>query len=403
MIKRITAAVVYDHRQRPSADGKGPVEIRVTYGRKSYYVSTGIRVMRKEFAAGQIVNCPGRVEFNRRISIIYNKVLAYVNDCDENGIPISVQAIKDATMKACEMQSDKPLLLEWIESQIPLLTVGGGTRKHYVTLLSRLYQFGKIKTWRDATPQKIYEFDAWLHGLTKPQTIAEKSAGVPIEHIGNNAVYNYHKCMRSMLTRAVNFGKIEINPYDKLKGKFRKDRQENTEYLTEAEIDALMNVNVLPDSPLSLARDLFIFQLYTGLAYSDMQAFNLSDYKFVDGVWRNNGNRIKTGVAYVSELLPPAVEVVKKYGGKLPKIDNHIYNRNLKTLGAAAGIRTPLHSHLARHTFATMMLAAGVKIENVSKMLGHTNITQTQRYAKVLAESVHDDIQKVRIKLKQKQ
>ena len=67
----------------------------------------------------------------------------------------------------------------------------------------------------------------------------------------------------------------------------------------------------------------------------------------------------------------------------------------LKMLGMAAGITTRLHSHLARHTFATRMLRWGVKIENVSKMLGHTNITQTQKYAKVLAQSVHEDFAKV--------
>jgi site-specific recombinase XerD len=63
-----------------------------------------------------------------------------------------------------------------------------------------------------------------------------------------------------------------------------------------------------------------------------------------------------------------------------------------------AKIETRLHSHLARHTFATMMLRNGAKIENVSKMLGHTNITQTQRYAKTLAQSVYEDYELVREK-----
>jgi site-specific recombinase XerD len=60
-----------------------------------------------------------------------------------------------------------------------------------------------------------------------------------------------------------------------------------------------------------------------------------------------------------------------------------------------ANIPTKMHTHLARHTFATWMLRNGAKIENVSRMLGHTNIRQTQRYAKVLAESVHEDFDKV--------
>jgi site-specific recombinase XerD len=58
-----------------------------------------------------------------------------------------------------------------------------------------------------------------------------------------------------------------------------------------------------------------------------------------------------------------------------------------------------LHSHMGRHTFATMMLSKGAKIENVSRMLGHTNITQTQRYAKVLAKDVYDDFEKVAAKI----
>jgi site-specific recombinase XerD len=64
-----------------------------------------------------------------------------------------------------------------------------------------------------------------------------------------------------------------------------------------------------------------------------------------------------------------------------------------------AKVSTPLHSHLARHTFATWMLRNGAKIENVSRMLGHTNIRQTQRYAKVLAESVHEEFDKVAAKM----
>ena len=71
----------------------------------------------------------------------------------------------------------------------------------------------------------------------------------------------------------------------------------------------------------------------------------------------------------------------------------------LKAVGMVIGV-AKLHSHMARHTFATYMLSQGVKIENVSRMLGHTNIMQTQRYAKVLAESVHDDFDMIERRLK---
>ena len=66
----------------------------------------------------------------------------------------------------------------------------------------------------------------------------------------------------------------------------------------------------------------------------------------------------------------------------------------LKPMGMVICI-AKLHSHMARHTFGTWMLSQGVKIEHVSKLMGHTNITQTQRYAKVRAQDVHDDFDKV--------
>ena len=135
--------------------------------------------------------------------------------------------------------------------------------------------------------------------------------------------------------------------------------------------------------------------MFTGLAYSDAEAFDFKRYKKVDGTWRYVGKRIKTGVPYVLQLLPPVLDVLKRNGMKVPSLSNQKYNMCLKILGADAGIRVPLHSHIARHTFATWMLRNGVKIENVSRMLGHTNITQTQRYAKVLAESVHEDFDRV--------
>ena len=65
-----------------------------------------------------------------------------------------------------------------------------------------------------------------------------------------------------------------------------------------------------------------------------------------------------------------------------------------------AGITQPLHSHLARHTFATLMLSQGAPIQNVSAMLGHTNVKQTQRYAKVLASSINKDFRRMEKKLK---
>lgn len=53
-------------------------------------------------------------------------------------------------------------------------------------------------------------------------------------------------------------------------------------------------------------------------------------------------------------------------------------------------------SHCARHSYATSVcLANGVSLENVAKMLGHSNIKMTQHYARVLDSSILRDMMQV--------
>jgi integrase len=161
-------------------------------------------------------------------------------------------------------------------------------------------------------------------------------------------------------------------------------------------------VIILPKGDiLDIVHDLFIFQMYTGLPFSDMQDFDASDYKWDGKAWRHVGERIKTGVPYVSVLLPPVVDVLERHDWKVPQISNQKYNWLLKTFGSVIGIER-MHSHLARHTFATYMLSKDVKVQNVMRMLGHKKIEQTMRYAKVLAKDVTSDFERVGYELTKK-
>lgn len=386
----IRTQIVFDYRGRTKKGNEGPIEVRVSANGKHYYIPTGVRVRRSEFAFGAVINRGDSDELNEQLQVILRKITAEVTSMLNAGDEIDAAEIKRRVWSAAKpVQGNE--VVAWIESQLPYLGLREGTLKHYRPLLSRLEDFGEIRAWRDVTIENIYKFDAWLHEQQCKLNVAQIKAGVKPHALGDAGVYNYHKTFKAMLNRALRLGMISENPYSRLRGQFRRGERDEVDYLTEDEMIAFQKFCPMAGTQMELAHDLFVFQMYTGLGFSDMQNFNMKDYRKVDGTWRNNGQRIKTGVSYVSQLLPPAVAVLEKYGRKIPAIDNADYNHCLKILGAACGIEKPLHSHMARHTFATYALRKGVKIENLSRMLGHTNITQTQRYAKVVAQSVHED------------
>lgn len=399
----ITISIIRDWKKRFKKDEPAPLEIRVTINRKSSYLQTGIKVRADEFLLGEIVNHPNATELNKLLKAMAKKAYEEVTECLETKTPISMPELKRRIWMTSEELQDKPSFLTWVAQQIPLLRMKEGTMKHYRTVEMRLKEFGKFRKWSDLTTENIYLWDAYLHNLKKEQSDADKKAGKEQEYLSDATVHVHHKCLKALLNRAEKFGIIASNPYNRLRGEFSRGEKENIEYLTEEEMDAILQLHPLEGSQMAVARDLFIFQMFTGLSYSDAQAFNLSNYRKINGVWQHTGTRIKTGIAYISQLLPPAVQVLEKYNMTIPKIGNADYNHMLKAIGYAAGIPIPLHSHLARHTFATYMLRNGVKVENLSKMLGHTNIQQTMRYSKVLSISVHEEFSKISTLLNNKE
>ena len=380
----ITTAIVFDHRGRVKKGAEGPLEVRVTVNRKPYYINTGVRVRAYQWQFDKVINHPQANELNDRLGILLGKIMANVNGVLDAGGDIDVAKIRREVW-SCESENT---LLDWLDAEVPMLNIKSGTRKHYRTLVSRMREYGEMQTWQDVTVENIYKMDAWLHEL--PGNNGK---------ITQSGVYNYHRYLKCLLNRAVRCGKLARNPYILLRGEFPRGDNESTEYLTEEEMQKIRDFSPTQDSWMEKVRDLFIFQMYTGMAYSDAQAFDISKYKKVNGKWQIVGSRIKTGEPFVNVLLPPVVEVLEKYGMRVPKISNAVYNREIKTIGQALGISTKMHTHLARHTFATWMLRNGAKLENVSKMLGHSDIKMTQRYAKVLADSVHEDFDMVAAKL----
>lgn len=410
----IQIGLVFDYHNRAKKGEEGPVEVRVTVNRKPYYIYTGVRVRKERWLGNAVRDVKFRGEddswqmtedadiLNQRLTTIVRLVEQEVNECLEERRPIDVKYIRDKVWNIVPKPREDegiPTLVVWIKEQAAVANITTATKKRYQTLCNKLSDYGKMTRWEDLTVENIYKWDVWLRQQMVPLTDGQRERGAEERYIGASSVYNYHKCLMAMLNRALKMNVVQVNPYDRMKGTFKRVNKESIDYLTEEQMKKVLALTPVPGSQVAMARDLFIFQSFTGLSYCDTQLFDIGNYRksvLADGSeqWRFVGERIKTGVPYVSMLLPPAVEVLKRNNWKVPKMNNQRYNQMLKAIGMCVGIEK-LHSHMGRHTFATMMLSKGVKIENVSRMLGHTNITQTQRYAKVLAEDVFNEYEKV--------
>ncbi len=169
--------------------------------------------------------------------------------------------------------------------------------------------------------------------------------------------------------------------------------------LDRRSLDKLMNTHFGElEEEMETARDIFLFACYTGAAYCDLMELNKSHLVRDDeeNLWMKF-NRKKTGVLCRIKLLPEAIRIVEKYRSEererlLPQMKYATYQSYLKALRLREGIAFLFTTHTARHTFATLItLEQGVPIETVSKMLGHSNVSMTERYAKVTPQKLFEE------------
>ena len=219
----------------------------------------------------------------------------------------------------------------------------------------------------------------------------------------------YMKCFKKVINLAIANEWITKNPFAGIKF---HEMEVNKQFLSQAEINKIWQKEFKIER-LELVRDVFIFCVYTGLAFIDV--YNLRPEHISED---SNGNlwivkaREKTNNLCNIPLLSIPKQILEKYkdnpycldkGVMLPVPCNQKMNSYLKEIADLCGIRKNLTTHTARHSFATVIaLANNVSLPNVSKMLGHSSTRMTQHYAKVLDQNVLKDMQRVEKVLSEK-
>jgi len=169
--------------------------------------------------------------------------------------------------------------------------------------------------------------------------------------------------------------------------RFNFDRPEIV-FLTESQVEAL-ELHSFASKNLTVARDLFLFQCWTGLAYSDLKTVHPDMITVIRNKAYIFGRRNKTGVSFTAPVPKKAMALLQKWEGRPQTLSNQYYNRMLKEIALILGIEQKLTTHMARKTAGMRWLNMGYSIEAVSRMLGHSKVDTTQRwYARVLPDRV---------------
>ena len=275
---------------------------------------------------------------------------------------------KEETVPKVEDNSSKDFIA-YCEEALASEQLAPGTRRHKQVVIDALKTYGKIQTYGDLTAKNLMAFDKWLHNGERTDV----------------TIYGYHKKLKKWVSELERTEQIPRNPYKLVT--FNRGKSKERQPLLESELVLIREAQL--DSRLDRVRDLFIFAAYTGLAFCDTQAFDFATMTIQEGSMSYiDGSRIKTGTKFFTPILSPAMDVLKKYDYKLPKISNQKANDYLHLIQAKLDIKKNLTFHVARHSFATLTLAHDVPIENVARMLGHEDIRTTQIYAKILRTTI---------------
>lgn len=377
-MKYPTARFVFDRKHTASKTTKGTVQIEILFERKRKWISTGVRLYSDQWNdKAKVKNTVQSVDLNERLDAQMQNINEFINNLIKNKEAFSFDKLEHFLKYSQQKES----FIDFIKRRVSERTdLRKGTLNTHASLINSLEEFGRIVYFSDITTANIMYYDDFLHKKYNKQT----------------TVHGYHKRLKRYINEAIKYELIKENPYNKLK--FDRGKSEGIKYLTIEQINQIRSLEIASES-IDKVRDLFIFQCFTGLSYADLFKFDFSTVIERKKKFFIRDARVKNQEEYFLMLLKPAMEILRKYDFKLPAISNYQYNLRLKIVQELAKIKLSLHSHMARHSFAVMALNMGVSIENLAKMMGHTDIKTTQIYAKVLNKSVQEEFEKMDSKL----
>ena len=374
--------------------GKAPIMGRITIGRSIAQFSCKLscnpdlwnpRESRMDGKSREAVEVNGRLE-NLLLSIqsAYQSLLA--RGCPFDATDVKKQ-FQGSVQTRCMLIERLDMLIKEKESHVGVdirkesMASYHSTRIHLQEFIQKKYKVSDLAL-SQLTENFIHEFQQYFLGECGFQ---------------ESSFYNVATHLKTVCRLAYREGLADVLLFDKTK--ISKGNKKLPKALDKEALEKLKALHLEDlEEEMETARDIFLFACYTGAAYCDLMELDKSHLVRDDegSLWLKF-NRHKTGVPCRVKLLPEAIRLMEKLHSDeretlLPFMGYATYQSYLKALRLRAGISFPFTTHTARHTFATLItLEQGVPIETVSKMLGHSNVSMTERYAKVTPRKLFEE------------
>lgn len=382
------------HKSKINKEGLAPLIIRLSYQNKRVDKATGYYANPKDWNATK-QRLKGNSQKSQEINDWISESIVKLSDAIKAETKQNNTVYLPAVLATLFTEiKEEPALLALMKDHNEKMKERLGNDFRYSTYEKYIFTYNKVKAFveqlgkkdillRELTTKFIVEFDHYLRANDNNQ---------------HNTAVKYCINLKRIINLAVLQGLIEKNPFTPYKTIYKDTQQV---YLDEGEVILIENLR-LEKQKYELARDLFLFQCSTGLAYTDMVNLKPEDIS-VDPNGRKwiIKSRQKSGIVSTIPLLPKALEIIEKYNRKANQsclFPNYViqkYNEYIADIGKLAGIHKRLSSHVGRRTFGNIALGRGVSLNVISKILGHSNTLITQRiYAITTQKIVNAEIDK---------
>ena len=391
----------YINRQKTKTDGNTAILCRITIDGKNTTIRTGEECNPSEWNTKQGLTTNRKT--NQRINEFREFVEKTYRDILTRDGVVSAELIKNHLQG---IATHPTTLLAMSKAELQAVKESVGKSRAEGTYLNLYYSDRNLREFIENKGVQDISIATITESLFEEYRFFLKKHRLKLSTINNNLCW-----LSRLMFRAVSKRIIRCNPFEN--AKYEKE-EKKIRFLQKSDVMKLMAMR-MNDRETELARLMFVFSCFTGLAIADMEKLQHKHIQTAaDGRKYIRKERQKTKVEFIVPLHPivetiirhcweeqegnEEQQTVKEKGDSLvfqPHCSRNVMGKNLSIVGKACGISQRLSYHMARHTFGTMCLSAGIPIESIAKMMGHASISSTQIYAQVTDNKISKDMDRL--------